>query len=66
MISNLFKTRYRIDLRDDGYLLVRCKKWYWLEWGRSDLARSMEDAMKIIADHKNPPKPVKPITVYEE
>ena len=66
MISDLFKTRYRIDLHDKGYLSVNCKKWYHFEWRWVDSVSNMEDAMKAIADHKNPPEPVKPITVYEE
>ena len=66
MISNLFKTRYRIDLSDDGFFRVSHKKWYHFGWWWLDSSRNMDDAMKAIADHKNPPEPVKPITVYEE
>ena len=66
MISNLFKTRYRIDLHDDGYLYVGYKKWYWAAWDNIAWTTDMERAMQAIADHKNPPEPVKPITVYEE
>ena len=65
----VFKTRYRIDLRDDEYLWIGYKKWYWFKWVRIGFANNMEDAMQKIALHKNPPepvKPIKPVTVYEE
>ena len=64
MISNLFKTRYRIDLYDNGCLWVSYRKWYSLKWNEVDWAIDMDGAMKVIADHKKPP--AKPVTVYEE
>ena len=65
----VFKTRYRIDLRDDEYLWIGYKKWYWFKWVRIGFANDMEDAMQRIAAHKEslkPVKPIKPVTVYEE
>lgn len=63
---NLFRTRYRIDKRDDGILIVKVRYWWdifgWLRIGGN--AMNMECAMEIIKMDRNRKK--KPVTVYEE